>query len=680
MQPSGIAPHGRRSVGRAPWLSGLAAACALALVASPAAAAWIPPLGQDSLPATWPGRIPASDSRGIDVLHLDLALDLVALPPQTPRLAGTATIRLRLLEPPPPVLRLDLVDQLAAVSVLWDGLPTSFTHAGDSLRVDLPPPLDGGAEHVVTVTYAGTPPRHGPMQAGLLMRRHGDTTPDDPSDDGPSVGNVSQPYSSHAWFPCKDHPADKATLSMSVTAPDTLTVVATGRLLATEDLPGDRRRWDWATGYPVATYLVGLAVSNFVSWHEQCGAVPLEYHVFEEHRAAAEPVLAPTCAMLDWLGDRFGPYPFAGEKYAQAEFVWGGAMENQTVSVLGQAALLMPVRTAQLVVMHELAHHWFGNCLTPASWRDIWLSEGFARYCEALWLEHTEGFDAYRDYLQLLLVTRPTLYVGDGLLGDPDPVLPNLLVYDKGAWVLHMLRHELGDAAFFAALRDYATDPGLQHGLTDRAAFIAALDRQAGRPLGPFLAPWLDTDAVPELGVRWRPLSGGGARLEVIQRQGAPFFPLTVPLRVHAGAEAVDVRVPMRGALETHTVSTAAPVDSVVIDPDRWLLRRTADTPWPELLAGQPQPNPAVGAVDLAYWLAGPDRLAISVYDARGRLIRRADLGAQTPTGRREDGAEPRLWTWDGRDAAGRPASAGVYWLELRGSRERAARKVTLLR
>jgi aminopeptidase N len=657
-----------------------AALLLLALLAGAAGAAWIPPGPGDHALARWPGRIPAADARGIDVVAYHIELDLVALPPQTAHLEGACTIRLRLLEPPPAELRLDLVQELAVSAVLRDGEPVAWVHAGDSLRVALPAAAAPQTEHVITISYAGSPPRHGPYRAGLLIRTHGDTTPDDPTDDGPSVGNVSQPYSSHAWFPCKDHPADKATVALSVTAPDSLTVVATCRLLASDLVAPDRRRWDWATDYPVAPYLVGLAVSNYSSWHQQCGAVPLEFHVFPEHREVAEPILAPTCAMLEWLSDLVGPYPFAGEKYAQAEFVWGGAMENQTVTLLGQVALLMPVRTAQLLVVHELAHHWFGNSLTPAAWRDIWLNEGFARYTEALWLEHTEGRQAYLDHLALLIRHRPHLFVGDGLLGDPDPVLPNPLVYDKGAWVLHMLRHELGDQVFFSALRDYATSPQLVHGLTDRQAMTASFSHSAGRDLAPWLAPWLDTDALPEIGVRWRALGGGRALVEVVQEQGEPFFPLTVPVRVHAGPDAVDLRLTMRDLLAGAEVTLPAAVDSVQIDPAGWLLRRTAATRPPGLLAAAPRPNPALGAVDLAYWLAGADHVAAAVYDVRGRLVVRRDLGAQPATGPQADGGEPLVWTWDGRDAGGRRAAAGIYWLELRAGVDRTARKVTLLR
>ncbi len=645
------------------------AVAVVALVAGAALAGWQPPASKTGPPVPWNGRIPAADPRGFDVLHTAYTLDLESLPPQTFRLTGRADLVLRLLDPPPATLRLDLVDDLSVTALLRDGAAAPFAHAGDSLTVAVPAGAAAGDTVTVGVVYAGTPPRHGPLFAGLLARQQRD---------GPSVGNVSQPYSTHSWLPSKDHPADKATLELTVTAPDTLTVAATGRLLGTDALDPGRKRWRWASDYPVAPYLIGLLVSDFVSWEEDCGGLPLQYHAFAEHLAEADSAYAATCEMMGLFENLFGPYPFAGEKYAQAEFVWGGAMENQTVSAMGQATLLLPARAARKVVAHELIHHWFGNSLTPGTWRDIWLNEGFARYGEALWIEHSEGRAAYLEDLARL--ARGDLFQGDGLLGDPDPVLPNLLVYDKGAWVLHMLRRYLGEADFFAGLRAYATDPALVHALTDRDRFAAVMTRVSGRDVAAFLAPWLGTEALPELATRWRPAGGGRTLVEVVQEQAAPFFPLVVPVRVHAGAEAVDRELRMEQLLAGVEVTTATAVDSVVIDPEGWLLWKSAATRPPALLAARPRPNPALQEVRLAYWLAAADQVAAAVYDARGRLVRREDLGAQPATGPREEGGEPRVWIWDGRDGSGRRAAAGVYWLELRTARDRTVRKLTLLR
>ncbi len=243
----------------------------------------------------WPGRIPAPDDRGYDVLSYDLDVTVAVA---ERRLFGTATITARLLDPPPPALRLDLVDVMAASAVTWDGAPTTFVQAGDSLVVSPAAAAAAGDTVTVAVTYGGEPPRHGLFWSGLMFRRYGSITPDDPSDDGPIVANVSEPYSSHSWFPCKDHPADKATLRFAATVPDTLVAVSNGVLVQESSPAPGWRRFAWATDLPIATYLVGLAVSDYVSWSEPCGDVPLQYHVYPSDVDSAEVAFAPTCDML----------------------------------------------------------------------------------------------------------------------------------------------------------------------------------------------------------------------------------------------------------------------------------------------------------------------------------------------------------------------------------------------
>lgn len=623
----------------------------------------------------WPGRIPAVDHRGYDVLAYDL--DLTVAPGQR-RLSGTAAITVRWLDPPPAALRLDLVDVMAATALTWDGAPASFTQDGDSLVVTPPAAPDAGDTTTVLVTYAGEPPRHGLFYSGLMYRTYGSITPDDPTDDGPIVANVSEPYSSHSWFPCKDHPADKATLRLAATVPDTLIAVSNGVLVGESSPTPGWRRFAWATDQPISTYLVGLAVSDYVSWTEPCGDVPLQYHVFPSDVTAAEEVFAPTCDMLEFLASLAGPYPFPGEKYAQCEISWIGAMENQTATVVAQAVVLGG-SNAELVVVHELAHQWFGDSLTPRDWRDIWLNEGFARYCEGLWLEHTRGREEFLHYMYLIGPGRdPDLFAGWGTLSAPDPDrLLDILVYNKGGWVLHILRGQIGDDAFFRFLRDYATSPNLVRGNVATADLIAVASAAADEDVGPILAPWLVTDAAPAIGLAYtrHTLSGHDIRV-VLEQHGEVFFPLTVPVRVFAAGTGTDHRIRAHQRRVEVTLPSATAVDSVVIDPEGWLLwHEAAQDPVP-LVAfeiGPPRPNPSVGAVTLSFRLGATAPVEAAVYDARGRRLADWQLGEFAP-------GTTHAWTWDGRDAAGRRAATGVYWVRLKIPGNQETRRVLLLR
>jgi aminopeptidase N len=672
------------------WATAAAAAvvAAAATFATIAAAAPAPPAD----PALWekpPAALLEADlatvstgSRGYDVLDydLDLVIDVA-----TRRLRGAVAITLRAVGGDLDTTRLDLHPDLVVDSLSWNGVPSPPRREEASLLAPLPTPLAGGATGVLRIVYHGAPPQGvPPLNAGLMFRRYGDETPD-PSDDGPIVANVSEPTAAHSWWPCKDDPSDKATATIAVTVPDSLSVVSNGALVAeTTPAPGLRRSV-WRERHPIATYLVSIAVSNYVRWAETCacaaGEVPLSFHVFPPNEAGARIAFAPTCDMLRWLEGIAGPYPFADEKYAQAAIRWGGAMENQTATSLGQYVFTGDGHPA--VVLHELAHQWFGDLVTPARWSDIWLNEGFARYAEALWLEHTRGPAAYFAEMQRIGPQRhPELFTTDGILTDPAPVLPNLLVYDKGAWVLHLLRGQMGDAPFFRFVRAWTGDPARAYGNATTADLVAAASAAAGADLAPFLAPWLDTAAVPELAwqVAAQPLAGGHTRLtlRLAQRQ-ATLFSLDVPLRVTTDSGPRDLRAPLRGRGGEYTWTLdgrlADPRRDVVIDPDGWLLWRAAAGPAfvPAIAVLSQSPSPArPDGAEFTFALRAPGRVSARLYDARGRRLGAWDLG-DLPT-------DTSRWTWPGRDGAGRPLPAAVYWLELTTAGGRTTHKLVLLR
>ncbi len=644
-----------------------------------------PPLLPDGpLPAAADEPVPPAGDRGYDVRHYDLDLTIDV---GDAAVAGTVGVDLRALAAPLTRVRLDLVDDLTVTAVAWAAggaaaAPASWTHAGDSLVVDLPEPLPPAAPGRLEIAYGGRPPPHGPFRAGLMFRQY---------DGAPIVASMSEPSSAHAWWPCKDHPSDKATADLAFTVPDTLpwslTAVSNGRLRR-ESVPRPGwRRFEWTESWPIATYLVSVAVGDFVAWQEDCaspsGTVPLFYHVFPVKEVAARHDLAPTCEMIGFLEGLAGPYPFAGEKYAQATISWGGAMENQTATSLG-AFMLTGDGRYEALFAHELAHQWFGDALSPARWRDIWLNEGFARYCEALWAEHRGGREAYLARMRSLRdpISHPDLFAGEGTLADPDPILPNLLVYDKGAWVLHMLRGWLGDGTFFDLLRSWAADPGRRHANVTTEDFVDHVAAAVGPDAVAFLTPWLRTDAVPQLAwtARVSRLPGGGSevRLQARQLQRTLFLlPLPVHLRT-AGGDLVRQAV-LRSWSGSFTWRVAGEVDSVLVDPQEWLLLRQAEAPPPRLAVTAVRPNPvgADGAL-VEFGLREPAHLTVRLHDARGRRLGAWDLGRLEPA----PAEDPQpTWRFAGRAPDGRPLPAGVYWLEARAAEGgRAVARLVLVR
>ena len=507
---------------------------------------------------------------------------------------------------------------------------------------------------------------------GLVVRDRG-PTPSDPL--GPIICNVAEPVSSHSWWPCRDVPWDKALVTVALTVPDTLDAVANG--LKIDDAPADPgwRRTVWASAYPMPPYLVGISVSEFVHWEEDCtgdaGPLRLTYDVFPEDEEPGRAFFEPTCAALDFLEGIAGPYPFPDERYGQMEIKWGGAMEHQTSSSIGNA--MIHTETLFLdVVLHELAHQWFGDLLTPATWNDIWLNEGFARFCEALWVEHRFGRGSYLDFLRQIGPARhPLLFTDAGPLTDPSPIL-QALVYDKGAWVLHMLREHLGDDRFFDLLRNYADDPELRFASVSSVDFIAHASYVAGEDLTRWFGPWLESSDVPTLAWSWNADAAasqggiGSVTVEVAQQQPT-LFDLRLPVFVVAQGDTTRHVLSGDGPRLRGVFRVRGPVEGVLLDPEATLLMTTVPLAAPAiaLSAVPPSPTPPAGAaVDFTLLHTGP--VTFTLYDARGRALQRWEPGEFS-------GGDDHTWTWPG---VGEQAASAVYWLEAASGGMTSVKKI----
>ena len=632
---------------------------------------------------------PPADDRGYDVLNYDLD---IRLDPADRTITGTVAIQVQSLRDDMAGLRLDLVEELQVDRVLVAGQPALFSHEGDSLLVDFTPALSLDQSMWLDVDWHGVPPRHGPFSAGLMFRRHDAGTPDDPSDDVPAIASVSEPWSAHSWWPCKDHPADKALVSLAVTVPENLPAVSNGRLLAIDEVEPGWLRFSWQEDYPIATYLVSVAVSDYVSWHEDClpGSGPqveLAYDVFPHKLDDAAHDFAPTCEMIQFMTGLAGPYPFSGEKYAQVMINWGGAMEHQTATSIG-AFMVTGDGYFETVIIHELAHQWFGDSLTPDRWADIWLNEGFARYCEALWIEHSRGPEAFGDFMHLIGPgIHEDLFVGEGLLSDPDPIFPNLLIYDKGAWVLHMLRQLIGEEAFFSFMASYATDPQLALNNVTTDQMIHRAEEAAGRDLGEFFTPWLETDQVPVLSAQTTTRvaeDGSPAQVELtLTQQQDPLFEFAMPVAIYSLGDRIDEQIIVSRRRQVWRWKVAgAKIDSLLLDPTGQALFRLATTQGPGLSVLGPWPNPVrpQGAV-FTLSLAKEERVNAALYSIRGKRLGSWDLGQLSATGTDDlTVLSPHTWSWHPVDPQGRALASGVYWLEFRAGTHRSVRKLAVLR
>jgi len=418
---------------------------------------------------------PGLGNGGYDALHYDLVLD-VDLP--SGEVDAVATIRARALHALSS-FDLDLLG-LEVTSARVDGAESSIRRQARELIVTPPTPISAGAEFVVRVAYRGRP---GPAP-DASMGAVGDGVGWQLFDTGVFVS--SQCVGSAGWFPCNDHQRDKATFSITVTAPKPYVVAANGLPDPVED-HGERRTYTFRAKHAMAPYLVTVNIAEF-DLIEEVGpnGLPILTYVPTD---ATERELAPfrkQAEIIEFFELVFGPYPFESAGAIVSYEFLGGALETQTRPIYSRGL-------GESVVAHEIAHQWFGDCVSADTWQDLWLNEGFATYAALLWQEYTHPEAAEKALGQLYRMLR-NLEVGP----PPDPGVTQLFgprTYQRGAWVLHTLRLEVGDDVFFEILKTWVEDNW--GGLGTTAEFLAHAESVAGQDLDALFDGVLFADVIP---------------------------------------------------------------------------------------------------------------------------------------------------------------------------------------
>ncbi len=369
--------------------------------------------------------------------------------------------------------------------VTVDGHAARTVRRGERELVVTPAePIESGAGFTTEVRYAGVP-HPLPLRAGVI----------EPGwiDDGGEVYVLGEPDGAASFFPANDHPSDKATYELRITAPDGLEVAANGRLAERAAAGDGRTRWVFDAPDPMASYLVQIVIGDMrLVEAEGPGGLPIR-HAFDTDVAdEAEPAVARTAQMIDVFDDLFGPYPFATYGTAVVDDELGLALETQTLSLFGIDGV-----GDEDALAHELAHQWFGDAVSPATWRDIWLNEGFATYAQWLWDERTGGLSADEAAHAASSAAQGRL---DLPPGDPGPGrLFDPSVYFRGAMTLHVLRHELGDEAFFGLLRAWVDRYGGGSASTADFEALAAERAGPGHDLSGLFDAWLRAPRLPNL-------------------------------------------------------------------------------------------------------------------------------------------------------------------------------------
>jgi aminopeptidase N len=474
---------------------------------------------------------------------------------------------------------------------------------------------------------------------------------------------------------------DKAdSVDIWVTCNASFRVGSNGKLVAVIDNGNGTKTHRWAERYPISTYLVSIALTNFAefsNWfhYSPTDSMQVLNYVLPEHLTTALDSLPRTVEVLGIFSNLFGLYPFINEKYGHAEFGRGGAMEHQTMT--------STVAFTEYLIVHELAHQWFGDLITCANWPNIWLNEGFAKYSEALYTEAKYGTAAYHRFMASQASDSKSA-LGSIYQRDTSVVRQLFdfrLVYQKGAVVLHMLRHVLGDSVFFRAMRSYVDDPRFRFNVATTEGFRNVCETVSGQQLGYFFNQWVYGEKYPRYTFSWstRPSSGGHeVAIKIKQTTGTtnPSF-FMMPIDFKLSTTDWDTTVVLFNVVneQEFVLYVSHKPTTVALDPDGWILHddESSISPLPTryvLEQNYPNPCPFNSTTRIKFSIppvGTRQAVSLRVYNILGQEV------AALVNERLDPGIYETVF-----DVSGLPS--GVYFYRLLAEGFLATRKFILLR
>lgn len=426
----------------------------------------------------------------------------------------------------------DLAENMVVSKVLQRGNPLVFTqNSDDEVVITLPQEQAIGVLDSLTISYSGNPVSSG--FGSFEVNTHNDK---------PVLWTLSEPYGAKAWWPCKQDLIDKIdSIDVYITTPltnpdeDAYVSVSNG-LEQSQVINGQNKTTHFRHTYPIPAYLVAIAVTNYAVYSHTVpnNGNPFEIinYVYPENLEVSQEQTPITVDIMNLYSDLFGEYPYANEKYGHAQIGWNGGMEHTTVSFMGGFR--------RNLIAHELGHQWFGNKVTAGSWKDIWLSEGFATYMSGLVIENLDGNELFQKWKQKTVNSITSVSDGAVYLTNPDTLNVNRifnqrLSYDKGAMVVHMLRNNLGEIDFFKGLKNYLNHPDHAYGYAKSEDFIRIMESVSNKDLSEFFADWLYGQGYPTYTLQWNQPTPTQIKFELSQVQShasVSFFEAKVPIRL----------------------------------------------------------------------------------------------------------------------------------------------------
>lgn len=458
-------------------------------------------------------------------------------------------------------IEFDLHSALTVDSVKQGSVHVPFVHQTDILRI-LPVSLPGtGILDSISIYYGGKPSFFLEYISTWSFR------------DGNMMATRSQPHGCSYWWPCQNNLSGKIdSISITLLCKEPYTGVANGVLTDRGMYNDTLQYFTWEHKYPIVPYLVAISVApyeeiiDFAPVRMGSDSIKIVNYVWPFYKNTAEDLVKQTLPMMSLFDSLFGPYPFELEQYGHAQWHLNGGMEHQTMSFMGSFSFDL--------IAHELAHQWFGNKVTCGSWEDLWLNEGFATYANVMCYEFLRSDSLWRLQLRNGLDRVMSRPFGSVLATDTQTI-SNLFdqrtVYDKGAFVLHMLRFVCGDKAFFDGIKNYLNDPDHSYGFALRSGLQRHLEAASGKDLSRFFEQWVENEGYPTYNIYYKVVENN-LEIQVLQSTSHPsnaFFSNPIPLRVHGpNATFEDLIITPNAPNSSFSIPLSFALKNLEFDPD----------------------------------------------------------------------------------------------------------------